>query len=100
MSASTYSAPTKEAMATNRAYGSTGVRKSKALSPKNMNKKMNAIHARAPNNPSVTNDVGMNPMPEVKSTFQKIVLFRERSRNLSHCCPNVLGPEPKIGEEA
>src|SRR3989344_6608158 len=65
-----------------------------------MRRTIRATHASTPRSPVVTNDVGMKPMPEEKSTFQNTVELSDGSRYLSHSMPNVPGPEPKSGDSA
>src|ERR1035437_9898188 len=67
--------------------------------PNTMKRASIATHARMTKRPVVTNEVGMKPIPEEKSIFQKTVELRDASRYLSHSTPNVPGPEPKTGAE-
>ena len=65
--------------------------------PNMMRSARNASHARTPTRPVVTAEVGMNPMPEEKSIFQKTVEFSDASRCFNHSAPKVPGPVPKTG---
>src|SRR3989338_3905995 len=58
--------------------------------------KSTAAHATTPTKPVVTNVVGINPTPELKSTFQKSVWFIPVGLNSAHERVNVLGPVPNM----
>src|SRR3989344_6016766 len=80
--------------------GSSGARITSIRPPKKRRRATSANQASAPRRPVVTSDVGMKPIPEEKSRFQKTVELRVASRYLSHSVAKVPGPDPNKGEEA
>src|SRR3989344_3644623 len=90
----------KEKIPKKRVEASCGARKMSIRRPSTRKSPKNAIHATIPARPVVTNDVGMKPMPEEKSTFQKTVELSAASRYFSHSTPNVPGPVPNTGAVA
>jgi len=92
-----YTDAMNENIETYRTNTSRGAREMSIREPSTIRSAMSPTHARTPTKPVVTSDVGMKPIPEVKSTFQKAVELSDASRYLSHSAQNVPGPEPKTG---